>query len=303
VASLYPGICRVHRVELMQIRGEWDVAENEALEACEAMAGIDVFVVADGFYEIGEIRRRRGDLVGAEEAYTRAHDLGRDPQPGMALLRLAQGKLDAAGASIASALHAAGTNRLARAPMLAAQVEIALAQGDVASARAAAAELSATATTFGSAGLRAAAHRCEGAVALGENQAVAALAQLRLAVGVWQELDAPYEAARTRLLLADAYDALDDPDAAERERAAAEACFVRLGVRRESDATAIDTPLSAREVDVVRLIAAGKTNKDIASELFLSEKTVARHVSNIFTKLGVSSRSAATAYAFSTGLV
>ena len=302
VASLYPGICRVHRVELMHTRGEWARAEDEALATCREMADIDVFVVADGYYEIGEIRRRRRDLAGAEEAYTRAHDLGRDPQPGMALLRLAQGKSDAASASIATTLQAAGANRLGRAPLLAAQVEIALAAGDVATARAAADELTATAETFGSAGLKASAHRCEGAVALAEQQAVAALGQLRLAFSAWQELDAPYDAARTRLLLADAYAALDDPDAAERERAAAKACFERLGVRGD-EASTPETPLSAREVEVLRLVAAGKTNRDIATALFLSEKTVARHVSNIFTKLDVSSRTAATAYAFSSGLV
>jgi DNA-binding CsgD family transcriptional regulator len=302
VASLYPGICRVHRVELLHIRGEWDVAEREAIETCQEMADIDVFVVADGFYEIGEIRRRRGDLRGADEAYTRAHDLGRDPQPGMALLRLAQDKVDAAGASIVTALHGAGTNRLARAPLLAAQVEIALRAGDVVTARAAADELTATAETFASPGLRAAAHRCEGAVALAEGQAVSALAQLRLAFGAWQELDAPFDAARTRLLLADAYAALDDPDAAARERAAAQACFERLGVRSD-ETKAPDSPLSTRETEVLRLLATGKTNKEMATELFLSEKTVARHVSNIFTKLDVSSRTAATAYAFSSGLV
>jgi DNA-binding CsgD family transcriptional regulator len=223
----------------------------------------------------------------------------------MALLRLAQGKVDAAAASIATALHGAGANRLARAPLLAAQVEIALADNDVATARVAADELLATAETFGSAGLKASAHRGAGAVALGENQAVTALGHLRLAVGVWQELDAPYDAARTRMLLADAYAALDDPDAADRERAAANACFDRLGVLRGDDEVpeVTATPLSAREVEVLRLIAAGKTNREIAAELFLSEKTVARHLSNIFTKLDVSSRTAATAYAFSSGLV
>jgi DNA-binding CsgD family transcriptional regulator len=222
----------------------------------------------------------------------------------MALLRLAQGKVDAASASIATALHAAGTNRLARAPLVAAQVEIALADGDVATARTAADELTATAETFGSAGLKASAHRCEGAVALAEGQAVAALGQLRLAFAAWQELDAPYDAARTRVLLADVYAALDDPDAAARERAAANGCFESLGVHADDAApVAVESPLSARELEVLRLIAAGKTNREIAADLFLSEKTVARHLSNIFTKIDVSSRTAATAYAFSSGLV
>jgi DNA-binding NarL/FixJ family response regulator len=298
VASLYPGICRVHRAELLHVRGAWQEAEAEALAACRDMADIDVFVVADGFYEVGEIRRRRGDLAGAEEAYGKAHDIGRDPQPGMALLRLAQGNVAAATSSIAAALLGAGGNRLARAPLLSAQIEIALAAGDVALARAAVDELTETASTFGSSGLRANAHRCEGAVALAENQAVTALAVLRMACSLWQELDAPFECARTRMLLAEAYRALSDPDAAAREDAAARATFERLGIGRRDDG-----PLSAREAEVLRLIASGKTNREIAAALFLSEKTVARHISNIFTKLGVSSRSAATAHAFATGLV
>jgi DNA-binding NarL/FixJ family response regulator len=182
--------------------------------------------------------------------------------------------------------------------MLAAHVEIALAADDVALARAAADELTQIASTFGSAALRASAHRCEGAVALTENQAVTALAALRQAFNLWCELDAPYEAAHVRVLLADAYRALSDPDAADREAAAARAAFERLGVRRRDNG-----PLSDREAEVLRLIASGKTNREIAADLFLSEKTVARHVSNIFTKLGVSSRSAATAHAFSNGLV
>lgn len=309
VASLYPGICRVHRAEIMHIRGESEQAEAEALAACEDMADIDVFVVADGWYEVGEIRRRRGDLAGAEEAYTRAHEVGRDPQPGMALLRLAQGRTDAASASIAAALLAAGDNQLGRAPLLAADVEIALGAGDIPRARAAADELTQIADAFDSRGLSAIAFRCAGMVALAESQAVRALAALRVAYARWQELDAPYDAARVRVLLGDAYEALDDPDAAARERAAARACFDRLGVPAPPGvagavrATAAASPLSPRETEVLRLVATGRTNRQIADALYLSEKTVARHISNIFVKLSVSSRSAATAYAFSQGLV
>jgi DNA-binding CsgD family transcriptional regulator len=301
VASLYPGICRVHRAEVLRVRGEWAEAEAEALAACRDMADIDVFAVADGFYEIGEIRRRKGDFAGAEEAYARAHEIGRDPQPGLALLRVAQGRVDAAKSALTAALGGAGTNRLARAPFLAALVEAALAASDVALAREAADELNAIADAFGSTGLRAQAQRGEGAVALAEGHGVTAMAALRGAMALWQELEAPYECGRTRLLLADAYDLLGDAEGAERERSAATAALAKLGVVPGAP-DVIDTPLSEREVEVLRLVASGQTNREVAEKLFLSEKTVARHVANIFTKLDVTNRAAATAYAFSSGI-
>jgi DNA-binding CsgD family transcriptional regulator len=307
VASLYPGICRVHTAEMMQLRGEWEEAEAEALDACRDMAGIDVFVVADGHYAVGEVRRRRGDLVGAEEAYARAHEMGRDPQPGLALLRLAQGRVEAASSSIAAAIAGCAGSRLERAPLYAAQVEIALAAGDIELAAASAAEVAATGDTFDSPGLRAAAHRWQGAVALAQGQPVVALGLLRLAFTYWQELDAPYEAATARVLVAQAYRALDDSEAADRECASARACFERLGALADLQALhqgpAVRGGLSPRELEVLQLVATGRSNRDIAAELFLSEKTVARHLSNIFTKLGVSSRSAATAFAFANHLV
>jgi DNA-binding CsgD family transcriptional regulator len=314
-ASLYPGICRVHWAEILHERGAWDEAEAEALASCRDMAAIDVFVVADGYYRVGEIRRRRGDLAGAEEAYALAHEAGRDPQPGLALLRLAQGRTGVASASISAALAATAGDRLGRVPMLDAQAQIALAGGDVERAGEAAAELGETATVFGSAGLRALAHRCAGAVALARGEAVAALAGLRVAATTWQELDAPYEVAVTRLLIAEAYRRLDDPDAAAREVVTAKACFERLGATADlarlaeadgevpAGASTAAAGLTAREVEVLRLVATGGTNRDIAGALFLSEKTVARHLSNIFTKLGVASRTAATAFAFSSGLM
>jgi DNA-binding CsgD family transcriptional regulator len=307
-ASLYPGICRVHWAEILAARGSWDEAEAEALAACAELERIDVFAVADGHYEVGEIRRFRGDLAGAETAYELAHALGRDPQPGLALLRLAQGKAAAAASSIAATLQVVSPAPLERARFLAAQVPIALAAGDLDTATAAATELTATAATFGSVGLQAEAHRCRGAVELAAGQTVTALAALRQACSLWQELDVPYEMARTRVLVADAYDALGDADAGTRERAAARACFDRLGAvadlrTLDGDRGALPGGLTRREVEVLSLVATGRTNRQIAEELVLSEKTVARHVSNIFTKLGVSSRSAATAFAFSQGVV
>jgi ATP/maltotriose-dependent transcriptional regulator MalT len=249
----------------------------------------------------------RGNLTGAEEAFAQAHEYGRDPQPGLALLRLAQGKIDAATTSIATALAASSGSDLEKAPLHAVRAQIALAAGDVDLAEQAADELARTAASFDSPGLLAAAHRTTGAVQLARGQTVSALSSLRLACQLWQELDAPYEVGRTRVLLADAYRALNDDDAAARECGAARASFERLGATQDAQALAVspDVPcgLTARELEVVRLIAAGMSNRAIANELSLSEKTVARHVSNIFTKTGATSRSAVTSFAFSNGLV
>jgi DNA-binding CsgD family transcriptional regulator len=306
VASLYPGICRVHGAEILDLRGAWEQAEAEALDACRDMAGLDVFVVAAGYYQVGEIRRRRGDLAGAEEAYARAHEVGRDPQPGLALLRLAQRRVEAASSSIGAAIGAFSGSALELAPLLAAQVDISLAAGDVDLAEAAAAEVAGTADAFGSTGLRAEGHRCRGAVALARGQVATALAELRLAFVDWLELDVPYEVARTRVLLAEAYHAVGDADAAARERSAARACFERLGAvadqRALGETVASPHDLTAREVDVLELVAAGLTNPQIAASLYISRKTAEHHVSNILGKLGVSSRAEAAAAAVRLGL-
>jgi DNA-binding CsgD family transcriptional regulator len=305
-ASLYPGICRVHQVEILDLRGAWEDAEAAASAACQDLVGIDVFAVADGHYAIGELLRRRGDAA-AEEAYLRAHEAGRDPQPGLALLRLAQGRMDAASASIDAALVACVGGRLERVRLLAAQVDIALAAGDVGLADSAAAEVAEIAAEFESDGLRAVSNRCRGAVSLAQGKPVLALGSLRLAFATWQELDVPYEVARTRALLAHAYRLLGDDDAAARECAAARRVFARL--RADPDLRALDASdappggLTRREVEVLRLIASGQSNREVAGTLVISEKTAARHVANIYAKLGISSRSAATTFAHEHALV
>ncbi|MBJ8348638.1 helix-turn-helix transcriptional regulator [Antrihabitans sp. YC2-6] len=310
-ANLYPGVCRVHRAQVLTLRGNWSQAEEEATRACVDAARIHPVTAAEAHYEIAEIRRFRGDLAGAEDALRRAHELGADPQPGLALLRLAQGRKDAAGTSIRAALADATLDRLGRARLAVAQVDIALAGHDTETARTATDELSRTALTHPGSGIDAAATRARGAVLLADGNAAAALPVLRAACRLWQELEAPYEAARTRLLLADALRALGDEDAVALEWDAAAAVFDRLGARLDAaKVTALQGRdavlaggLSAREAQVLTMIAAGKSNRDIASELFLSERTVHRHVSNIFAKTGVNSRSAATAFAFEHGVV
>lgn len=302
-AVLFKGICRVHRAQVMQIRGQWMQAQDEAERVCQDVANIHVGVVAEGHYQIGEIKRLRGDLEGAERAYQEGHRLGRDPEPGLALLRLAQGRTDVAATLIRSALAGVG-DRLSRARFLAAQVEIAIAGGDEATATEAADELDEVASLYGSTGLHAVARRCRGAVLLATSRTEEALSTLRTACSGWTELEAPYDCAKVRVLLAQAYRELGDRESSEQELAAARTTFETLGATLDAAAvadqgrTVLPNGLTDREAQVLALVATGCTNRQIADELFLSQKTVARHVSNIFTKVGVTTRTAAARFAF-----
>jgi len=306
-AVLFKGICQVHRAQVMQIRGAWTQAQDEAERVCQDVAHIHVGIVAEGRYQIGEIRRLRGDLEGAEDAYRQGHHLGRDPQPGLALLRLAQGRTEAAAALIRSAL-AGVTDRLSRARLLAAQVEIAVAAGDPATASVAADELDAVASAYRSSGLQAAAKRSRGSVLLATGRTEEALSTLRSACSGWTELEAPYDCAKVRVLLARAYRQLGDIESSGRELDAARSAFEELGAELDAKDAArgcratLPNGLTEREGVVLALVAAGSTNRQIAAELFLSQKTVARHMSNIFTKLDVTTRTAAARFAFEHGI-
>lgn len=310
----YTGQCRVHRAEIMQLRGAWKDAAREAHQAA-VRAGHDTTTTAPAMVQQGDVHRLLGEFGAAEEAYRNASRLGREPQPGLALLRLAQGDLDAAAAAIRRALGEA-REALRRARLLPAFVEIMLAIGDPDEAEPACQELTATAAAVGTDYLRAAAARARGAVDLARGDASTALASLRAAHEAWQELDAPYEDARTRELIALACRELGDEDSAALETEAARAAFEALcaapdlerlerAARDRSGAAgaARDTHgLTPRELEVLAELATGKTNRAIAGALFISEKTVARHVSNIFAKLDLSSRAAATAFAYEHGL-
>lgn len=303
-AVLFTGICRVHRSQVYQSIGDWERAEREAARVCEDLVGISVASVAEAHYQLGELRRLRGDLDAAGDAYMQARQLGRDPQPGEALLRLADGRVDAATASIVAALHAVAADRLARARLCAAQVEIALTADDLDTARRACAELEDAAAIYGTSGLEAAALHARGALVLAEDRAQEALPALRAACRRWNTVGVPYEVARACTQLGRAYEALGDPAAAA-ELSSARETFERLGATVDARAVAKllgdrspPAGLTAREVEVLALVAAGRTNREVAGELVLSEKTVARHLSNIFTKLGVSTRTEASAFAF-----
>jgi DNA-binding CsgD family transcriptional regulator len=263
-------------------------------------------------YQLGELHRLRGELAAAERAYRRAHDSGRDPQPGLALLRIAQSRVSEAAAAIAHVVDDAD-DAVRQTQLLPACVEIMLAAGRVDDARTAADELSRLAAGTDAALLHATAAHCEGAVLLAEGHARAALDPLRDAWQKWQELAAPYQAAQTRILIGMACRAIDDHDTASLECDAARRAFEELGAgpalaRLEElvgpdDRSPAEQMVTEREVEVLREVAAGRTNREIAARLVISEKTVERHLSNIFTKLGVANRAGATAYAYDHHLV
>jgi DNA-binding CsgD family transcriptional regulator len=302
----FSGTCRIHRAEILQLQGAWREAIEEAQRACERCLDVgNQRTAAAAYYQRGEVHRLKGEFAEAETAYRNASQWGWDPQPGLALLRLAQGRTDVAAAAIRRCLGTT-SDRLARTRLLTAQVEIMLAASDVEAAREACVELDEVADEFESEVLAAMAAESRGAVELAEGDAFAALVSLRQAWRTWQEIDAPYLAARTRVLLGLACRALGDDEGATLELDAARVTFDRLEAlpdRERLDSLIkapdeADHPLTPRELQVLRLVAAGRTNKLIASELVLSEKTIDRHVSNILVKLGVPSRTAATAYAF-----
>ena len=307
----FTGRCLTHRAELMQLHGAWTEALEEARRAEErCAAGENPAAAGEACYRQGEIHRTLGDFGQAEAAYREASRLGRQPQPGLALLRLAQGSLDAASVAIRRVLDETGEAGK-RATVLPAYVDIMLAVGDLEAARSASAELKRLAAGNEQGALDAVAEQAQGAVKLAEGNAGAALASLRRAVEAWQRLEAPYEAARVRELVGFACHALGDEDTAALELGAARAAYTELGARPDhsrlrslADRAPGDVHgLTEREMEVLGLVAAGETNKEIAAELVLSERTVDRHVSNIFTKFGVSSRAAATAYGYEHGLL
>jgi len=307
------GLCLVHRAEIMQLRGAWEDALQEARRAAERFTQgvLNQIACGSALYRQGEIYRLRGELDAAEAAYREASRYGCEPQPGLALLRLTQANCDAAAAAIRRAVGET-TEPLKRAALLPAYVEIMLEAEDVETARSGCRQLEEIARRQGSDALDAMSAYARGTVALADGDPHAGLAAARRGAQAWQELGAPYEAARSRVLVGLACRSLGDEDTAALELETARGVFAELGAvcalaRVEAlirGAGLLDAHgLTARELEVLRLVAAGKTNREIASALVISDRTVARHVQNIFAKLRVSSRTAAGAFAFEHDLV
>ena len=307
------GLCLVHIAQLQLLAGDWAAALEGARRATErfTLGALNRLGVGEAFYCQGEAHRLRGEFGAAEDAYRQASEHGREPQPGLALMRLAQDQGEAAAAAIRRVVGET-TKPLARAGMLPAYVEIMIATGSLDLARAACRELDEISARLGCEAAHAMTAHAQGAVALAEGRPGDALLHLRRAQGIWIELGARYETARVRASLGLACRGVGDEDTARLELGAARRIFAELGaapvVARMDPAASGAEPgdahgLTARELEVLRRIAAGKTNRDIAAELFISEHTVARHIQNIFAKLDVSSRTAATAFAFEHDLV
>lgn len=308
----FSGACRVHRAEIMQICGAWPQALEEARSACRRLSeSADRGPLADAHYQQAEVHRLRGEWAAAERAYRQASGFGREPQPGLALLRLAQERRDDAVCAIRRMLDTT-TAAWQRAHYLPAGVEIALAAGDLDGARSAALELEQIAERFKLEVLAAMAAHARGAVLLADGDARGAVAPLRHAFQLWQKAAAPYIAARIRVLLGRAYHSLGDAEGGRLELEAARQVFEQLGAApalaaldeaETGAAPASDYGLTRRERQVLRLAAGGETSKAIACALSVSERTIDRHLSNIFTKLDVNSRTAAAAFAYRHGLL
>jgi DNA-binding CsgD family transcriptional regulator len=309
--SGYPGVCRTHRAEILRMKGELAQAEEEAVAAAEEMSHYNLRQEGNALNEAGLIRLRRGNLDGAEHAFAHAHELGAGTEPGRSLLLLARGDVAAAFTAITGAVARSDDSPVARAWLLPAQVEIALAAGRPEVAEQASQDLSAIAARLGRPAVRAAAAEARGAVLSAQGEVTAAGSALLAALELWLQVESPYEAARARLLLSEVHRAGGDDDAAALELRAACRVFGRIGAVR--DARAAELQLAAmtraarpkvteRQLQVAELVAAGLGNADIAQRLFISRRTAEYHVRQIMLTMGFVSRAQVAAW-YSAGRV
>nr|MBA3528447.1 LuxR family transcriptional regulator [Propionibacteriaceae bacterium] len=300
-AVMFAGICSVHRLELLSTEGYWDQVEQELGSACTALEGKNGWVAGEGFYQLGEILRLRGDYRAAQHHFDRARAFGIDPQPGEALLQAANHEVDAAWAGLRSALE--GRDQLARTRLLGSIVDLALTKGLEDDAVQACAELESIAAQFGSPGFLAWARHARGTVLVHQSRDSEALTVLHAALRAYQDLHAIHDVARVHELIARAHRNQGQHDLARADTEAALTIYRQLraqpDIRRLSEARACPGGLTARELEVLRQIASGASNREVGASLFITEKTVARHLANIFAKIGVSSRTAAAAWAHS----
>jgi DNA-binding CsgD family transcriptional regulator/tetratricopeptide (TPR) repeat protein len=308
----YRGQCMVHRAEVFQSRGEWAAALEEANSACTRLGDPPHPALGVAYFRQGELHRLRGKTEAARRSYLAAGRYGHEPGPGIALLHLAEGEIQLAVAVAKRLLGVPGDIMQNPAPRLAVAAEVLLAAGDNDAARPAVDELGRIADSLGTTAIQATALHASGSLLLADGDAAAALLAFRQAGQRWRELGMPYELARAQVGAGAAYRRLGDHGTAAIELDAARTVFDRLGARVDLasvEALAERSPnghvevLTAREREVLRLLATGRTNRQLAADLGISEHTVARHVQNIFLKLDLPSRAAATAYAYEHGMV
>lgn len=297
-AVVYGGVCEMHRLRLLTATEDLRLVEDQLFVASRKLKDVNTFVAAEGFYELGEIRRLRGDVGGAVAAFSQARSLGVDPQPGEALLKCRQGDSAAAWNALQAAL--AWQDQVGRMRLLRAAVEVALNRGSVDDAEACCSELESGAEAFGTPGFKAWAAHARGTVFVRRGEYGRALDALQVALREYRTQQCRYETAEVYECLATVHRALGDDDRAAADAATAKSIYTQLGVRVQpaSRERAPVAGLTKREIEILARIASGATNKQVAEQIFISEKTVGRHLANIYAKLGVSSRTAAATWAY-----
>jgi DNA-binding NarL/FixJ family response regulator len=296
-AEVYGGVCEMHRLHLLTATEDYRLIEDRLFIASRNLEDVNTFAAAAGFYELGEIRRLRGDLDGALAAFSQARTLGVDPQPGEALTRCTQGDSAAAWTALQASL--AWQDRVGRMRLLLAAVEVALIRDCAEEAEALCRELETGAEAFGTPGFKAWAAHARGAVLIHRAEYGQALDALQAALREYRTQQCRYETGKVYECMATAHKALGDNDIAAADRATAQSIYRQLGVEGLPTSAESDPGgLTKREIEILIRIASGATNRQVADLIFISEKTVGRHLANIYAKLGVSSRTAAVTWAY-----